>query len=95
MFYTSISTLKALEGYLASKADHGDDVAKGLRQTLMPLIRPNHLAAELRAEGSAVVIFSPHELGGVSPRVLENRLVELGNEVIFDLAGAATAATQG
>ena len=40
---------------------------------------------ELRLAGYAVVIFSPEELGTADPRVLQNRLVELGNEAITDL----------
>lgn len=41
---------------------------------------------ELRLAGYAVVVFSPSELdGGVEPRTLEKRLVELGNEAIDTL----------
>ena len=40
---------------------------------------------ELRMAGYAVVIYSPDELGGASAKNLENRLVELGNQVIDDL----------
>ena len=42
--------------------------------------------AELRADGYAVITFTPDELRGLEPRVVENRLVELGNEVIDVLA---------
>lgn len=40
---------------------------------------------DLRNEGYAVVIFGPDELEGANPVHLQNRLVELGNEVIGDL----------
>jgi hypothetical protein len=42
-------------------------------------------ATRIRLEGYAVVVFSPEELGGVDPRTLQNRLVELGNQAIDDL----------
>jgi hypothetical protein len=42
---------------------------------------------ELRLAGYAVAIFSPGELGNASAKSLENRLVELGIEVISDLQG--------
>lgn len=40
---------------------------------------------DLRMAGFAIVIFNPEELGEVEPRLVQNRLVELGNEVISDL----------
>lgn len=40
---------------------------------------------QLRLEGHAIVRFQPSELHGVEPRLLQNRLVELGNQVIDDL----------
>lgn len=41
----------------------------------------------LRQRGYAVVIFNPDELGDVDPSRVEDRLVELGNEVIVCLGG--------
>lgn len=40
----------------------------------------------LRHRGFAVVIFYPEELNGADPRRVEDRLCELGNDVIHDLA---------
>ena len=40
---------------------------------------------ELRAEGYAVTIFNPEELDGVNESAVEDRLVELGWQVIEDL----------
>lgn len=40
---------------------------------------------QLRLEGHAIVRFQPSELHGVEPRLLQNRLVELGNQAIEDL----------
>lgn len=85
MLETTQHTLRAIEGYLASKADNGDEVSKGLRGMLMPLLNPRQFISEMRSEGYAVVIFSPDELGSATPKSLENRLVELGNEAISDL----------
>lgn len=44
----------------------------------------DHLIAlqALEALGYAVVIYSPEELAGVSPKVLEDYLIEQGNEYI-------------
>jgi hypothetical protein len=39
----------------------------------------------LRKAGFAVVVWSPRELRGVSPKSLESRVVQHGNEVIEDL----------
>lgn len=85
MLETTQNTLKAIEGYLANKSDHGDEVAKGLREMLKPLLNPRQIISEMRNEGYAVVIFSPDELGTATSKSLENRLVELGNEAIKDL----------
>ena len=41
---------------------------------------------ELRGEGYAVVIFNPEELAGVNEGRVEDRLVELGWDVISDLS---------
>jgi hypothetical protein len=84
------NTLKAIEGYLASKADHGDEVASGLRNMLKPLLNSRQIIRELRDDGYAVVLFSPTELGSASARSLESRLVELGNEAIDDLQEYST-----
>jgi hypothetical protein len=40
---------------------------------------------ELKDKGFAIVMFTPEELNGVSSKRLEDRLIELGNEVIEDL----------
>ncbi|WP_157077151.1 hypothetical protein [Curvibacter delicatus] len=85
MLETTQHTLKAIEGYLANKADKGDEVATGLHKLLKPLLNPRQLISELRSEGYAVVLFSPDELGTATAKSLENRLVELGNEAITDL----------
>lgn len=44
----------------------------------------DHLIAlqALEALGYAVVIYSPEELAGVSPKALEDYLIEQGNEYI-------------
>lgn len=81
----SKNTLKAIEGYLANKSDHGDVVAVELRKMLLPLLNPRKIISDLRSEGYAVVMFSPEELGTATAKSLENRLVELGNEAISDL----------
>ena len=44
------------------------------------------LGRELEAMGCAVVIFTEEELRGVRPKYVEDRLTELGFEVIDDLA---------
>lgn len=44
--------------------------------------------ASLREQGGAVVVFNADELNGASARDVESRLVELGNEVIEELAPA-------
>lgn len=40
---------------------------------------------ELSNEGYAVVVFNAEELDGASPTKLEDRLIELGWEIIDDL----------
>ncbi|MDT8992786.1 hypothetical protein RQP54_18075 [Curvibacter sp. APW13] len=85
MLETTQNTIKAIEGYLASKADRGDEVAAGLHKLLTPLLNPHQFLSELRSEGYAVVVFSPDELGTATAKSLENRLAELGNEVTTDL----------
>lgn len=42
---------------------------------------------ELRHAGFAVIIWTPDELGEASPRRVEDRLTELGWDVISDLGG--------
>lgn len=42
----------------------------------------------LRKAGYAVVVFNPDELRGVPPDRLEDRLIELGNEMIDQLGDA-------
>jgi hypothetical protein len=44
------------------------------------------LCAELRAIGCAVVCFTPQELRGADPDHVEDRLVEIGWDVIDSLA---------
>lgn len=44
------------------------------------------LGRQLEAMGCAVVIFTEEELRGVAPKYVEERLVELGWEVIDTLA---------
>jgi len=39
----------------------------------------------LRDKGYAITIFEPDELRGVSRKIVEDRMVELGTEVIEDL----------
>jgi hypothetical protein len=43
----------------------------------------------LRQAGYAVVTFTPDEIGDADPWRVEDRLVELGNQVIVDLGGGA------
>lgn len=45
----------------------------------------------MRLAGYAVVLFAPSELGSAKPESLQNRLVELGNEVILDLQSTSLA----
>lgn len=40
---------------------------------------------ELRHAGYAVIIWTPEEMKEVNPRRVEDRLIELGHEVIADL----------
>lgn len=41
---------------------------------------------ELSDEGYAVIIWTPEELRGVSANKVEDRSIELGSEIISDLA---------
>ena len=41
---------------------------------------------KLRELGYAVVVFNPEELEGVDPSRIEDRMTELGWEVIYNLA---------
>lgn len=41
--------------------------------------------ASLSREGYAVIVWTPEELGNVSARLVENRSIELGHEIINDL----------
>lgn len=43
----------------------------------------------LRAAGYAVVTFAPDELNGVSPRDVEDRLVQVGNDITDEAAQIA------
>lgn len=47
-------------------------------------MKPEYLEVlrNLRHEGHAVIIWTPEELGDASPRRVEDRLIELGHEVI-------------
>lgn len=42
---------------------------------------------QLRKDGHAVIIWTPEELGDASPNRVEDRLCELGWDVISDLGG--------
>jgi len=44
------------------------------------------LGRELEAMGCAVVVFTPEELRGANPYHVQDRLIELGWEVIDDIA---------
>ena len=44
-------------------------------------------ARALEAMGCCVVVFTPEELRGANPHHVEQRLIELGWEVIDDIAG--------
>ena len=48
--------------------------------------RQQQVIDELRGEGYAVVIFNPEELAEVNKGKVEDRLVELGWDVISDLS---------
>ena len=41
---------------------------------------------QLRNEGYVVIIWTPEELGNASYNLVENRIIELGGEVIKDLS---------
>lgn len=40
---------------------------------------------ELKTQGYAIVLFNPEELEGAEPDRVEDRLIEIGWDVIFDL----------
>jgi hypothetical protein len=40
---------------------------------------------DLSHAGYAIIIWTPEELGDANPRKVEDRLIELGHEVIGDL----------
>ena len=40
---------------------------------------------DLCHEGYAIIVWTPEELGNANPRRVEDRLIELGHEVIGDL----------
>lgn len=76
----------------------GNEVIEDLRGLAEPTsesadnsFNPSPLTRELREHGYAVVIFSPSETDGVDADDLEDRLVELGNEVIETLASMRKA----
>jgi hypothetical protein len=41
---------------------------------------------ELTFAGYAVVVWTPEEIGDLNPRKVEDRVIELGNEVIHSLS---------
>jgi hypothetical protein len=41
---------------------------------------------ELTFAGYAVVVWTPEEIGDLNPRKVEDRVIELGNEVIYSLS---------
>lgn len=41
--------------------------------------------ASLSSEGYAVIVWTPEELGDVSARLVEDRSIELGHQIIDDL----------
>jgi hypothetical protein len=41
---------------------------------------------QLRAQGYAVIVWTPEELRGVDPARVEDRSVELGNDIIDTLS---------
>lgn len=45
----------------------------------------NKTIKELKDEGYAIVLFNPEELEGANSNRVEDRLIELGWEVIWDL----------
>lgn len=59
----------------------------------MDAFDPSPMTRSLREHGYAVTVFSPSELQGVDPDELEDRLAELGNEVIDDLVALRKATT--
>jgi hypothetical protein len=55
-------------------------------QTSIQMSKVVEHSRALEAMGCAVVVFTPEELRGAKPSKVEERLVELGWEVIDDLA---------
>lgn len=53
--------------------------------TVSEAFDPSSMTRVLREHGYAVTVFNAEELRGADTRHVENRLVELGNEVIEDL----------
>jgi hypothetical protein len=41
---------------------------------------------ELTFAGYAVVVWTPEEIGDLNPRKVEDRVIELGDEVIYSLS---------
>jgi hypothetical protein len=41
---------------------------------------------ELTFAGYAVAVWTPEEIGDLNPRKIEDRVIELGNEVIYSLS---------
>ena len=42
-------------------------------------------AADLSKKGYAIIVWTPEELGNVSARLVEDRSIELGHQIIDDL----------
>lgn len=70
------ASLEAIQGMLEAAADFNEE---NLRAVAAQAIH------QLRLDGHAIVRFQPSELHGVEPRLLQNRLLELGNQAIEDL----------
>jgi hypothetical protein len=79
-YHSEKELLANLEAYAA---EYGCDGAKPRKPVFTDICEA---AGRARAEGYAVVIFTPEELAGASVNLVQNRLVELGWEVIADLA---------
>lgn len=55
-------------------------------QAVRPLSREEReVITRLRHDGFAVLVWYPEELGEANPRRVEDRLIELGHQVIEDL----------
>lgn len=69
--------------FLVSEVAEQNGLAAEVEPTQLPFTQADiDMILGMRDRGYAVVIFSPDELRGVERRDVENRLVELGNEVI-------------